>query len=270
MQELVNYYDYRQFIKDFCLQQKKINSSYSYRLFSKRAGVSSSAHLPLVLAGKRNLTGNMLEKYCVPLKLKGEHKKYFYALVEFNQAKEVKDKERKLQKLEKIRTKFKKQNLPIKQTHSLYSKWFYVPIYELIQTANFVNDGKWIAKKLGKRISSIQAALAIRALLDAGHIQKDEMGKITTKNPIVYSVDETENILVRAFQLKMIEESIMHINDPIEEREFNSLTIGLCEQQKIQLKEKIKNFVEEVNSEFSVNDGEQKIFQLNLQLFSFE
>ena len=49
------YLDYRQFLRDHFAASKKAKPQYSFRYFSRRAGLSSSNFLKLVMDGKRNL-----------------------------------------------------------------------------------------------------------------------------------------------------------------------------------------------------------------------
>ena len=50
---IFEYLDYRAFLRDHFLASKKLSGAYSFRYFSRRAGLASSNFLKLVIQGKR-------------------------------------------------------------------------------------------------------------------------------------------------------------------------------------------------------------------------
>lgn len=50
------YSDYRELIRDYYLTEKAKGDGFSFRVFSKRAGLRSPNHLKLVMMGERNLS----------------------------------------------------------------------------------------------------------------------------------------------------------------------------------------------------------------------
>ena len=83
---LFTYLDYRKFLKDWYTQAKKERSSFSFRVFSKRAGFESPNFFKLVMDGKRNLTAKSLPKFIVGLKLNKQEQEFFQSLVAYTQA----------------------------------------------------------------------------------------------------------------------------------------------------------------------------------------
>src|ERR1700721_1624232 len=51
-----NYSDYREYLKDFYQLKKSKAGTYSFAVFSLRAGIKSPNYLKLVMDGERNLT----------------------------------------------------------------------------------------------------------------------------------------------------------------------------------------------------------------------
>ena len=56
------YVDYRRYLADYYAHAKKCHYGFSFRVFSKRAEISSSNYLRLVIDGKRNLTSDMADR----------------------------------------------------------------------------------------------------------------------------------------------------------------------------------------------------------------
>ena len=64
--EIFRYADYRSFLRDYFVSQKKAIPGFSYRLFAQKAGFASPAFFKLVVDGKKNLS-----KESVLIDLKG-------------------------------------------------------------------------------------------------------------------------------------------------------------------------------------------------------
>src|SRR6478609_3677893 len=60
---IFSYLDYRHFLRDLYAQKKASERGFSHRAFSKRAGLSSTNYLHLVMQGKRNLSPEMAASF---------------------------------------------------------------------------------------------------------------------------------------------------------------------------------------------------------------
>ena len=87
MQPLHAYLDFRQYLKDWYAEQKRINPRYSHRLFARKAGLTSTGFFSEVISGKRQLTQAAVLRFGKALKLNAQDQAGFECLVAFNQAK---------------------------------------------------------------------------------------------------------------------------------------------------------------------------------------
>ncbi|HEX5657376.1 MAG TPA: TIGR02147 family protein, partial [Polyangiales bacterium] len=78
--------DYRAFLRAHYAHKKASGRSFSLRVFSRLAGLTSSNYLKLVMDGDRNLTPEMAERFAAACGLKGDAASFFCELVGFNQA----------------------------------------------------------------------------------------------------------------------------------------------------------------------------------------
>ena len=62
MVNLFEYQSYRDYLRAYYNEQKGLKKSFSYRSFSKKAGIQAPSFLFYVIEGKRNLTKNSLLK----------------------------------------------------------------------------------------------------------------------------------------------------------------------------------------------------------------
>ena len=86
MKSIFYYTDYRAFLADYYLAKKKAQGSFSYRIFSRRAGFKSPVFIKLVIDGKANLSQQSALQLGKAMNLDDQELDYFSALVEFNQA----------------------------------------------------------------------------------------------------------------------------------------------------------------------------------------
>ena len=56
MPDLFAYQNYREYLEAYYVDQKRRKSNFSYRAFSKKAGINASAFLYYVIKGQRNMT----------------------------------------------------------------------------------------------------------------------------------------------------------------------------------------------------------------------
>src|SRR5688572_23947614 len=84
--DVFDYLDYRAFLRDY-YTERKARRGFSFRNFSKRAGLGSPNYLKLVMDGDRNLTNEMAARFAHALGLNSDSANYFVELVRFTQAK---------------------------------------------------------------------------------------------------------------------------------------------------------------------------------------
>jgi hypothetical protein len=93
MNSVFSYVNYRRFLKDYYQQAKAEKKYFSYRYFSRRAGINSPNFLKVVIEGKRNLSSRTIDKFAGALGLDKKETVFFRRLVVFNQAKTASEKQ---------------------------------------------------------------------------------------------------------------------------------------------------------------------------------
>jgi uncharacterized protein (TIGR02147 family) len=104
--DLFNYLDYRHFLRDWLVAAKK-HYGFSYRVFSRRAGLKSPSLYKMVMDGERDLIEGSLHKFLEGLSLSVKEKEYFATLVLYNQARTPEHKERYLGRIRALRERAK-------------------------------------------------------------------------------------------------------------------------------------------------------------------
>jgi len=261
------YDNYRSYLADTYSYMKTNHNYFSYRYFSRAAGFQSPNFLKLVIDGKRNLTTDSLSKFSKGLKLNKEEYQFFGNLVKFNQADKSEKKSHYAKEL--FKSKAFRRIYPLKSAESdYYSKWYFIPVRELVASDYFQDDANWIAKQLQPEITPAQASRALHELEALGLIQPDENGRLRQSESAVHSGNEVLSTLISQYHREMLRlaaESMDRFHNL--DREISAVTLFLSEENFSKLKEKVQKFRDDLCTEFGSESSPEKIYQIGLQVF---
>jgi uncharacterized protein (TIGR02147 family) len=261
------YLDYRAFLRDFYTAKKAASRGFSYRSFSKRAGVSSPNYLKLVIEGKRSLSEKMAERFATACGLDREASRYFVQLVGFNQAKTSGERAQFYGKLSGFRSYQQAHKLDVAHA-AYYTDWFMPAIRELAASPNFREQPEWIADQLIPPITSLQARRALDTLMDLGLLVRNDAGKLVQADALLSTGPETRGLHIAAFHRAMTQRAIESIDlVPASERDISSLTLALGRNGLRALKERLQGLRRELLELSALEEEPEQVVQLNFQLF---
>lgn len=174
--KLYDYDDYRRFLQDYFDEQKKMRAIFSHRFFAAKAGFSSSSYCLNVIRGRFNLTPKSTEKMTKAMGLDNRQSKYFSALVEYNQAKRVEERESAWDEIIQIRSQSEFSHVSHDQKE-YFSKWYYPILRELVVHPDFDGDMTHLARAVDPAISTEEAREAVENMLRWKLIERDDAGK---------------------------------------------------------------------------------------------
>ena len=160
---MFEYMDYRELLRDVYDHMKRHSKKFSYRYFAQRADVGSPSYLKLVMDGQRNLSADMARSFARALEFNKQESKFFVNLVLMNQAKTTEDRAYYYEEITQI-PKYRQTHKLERIHYDYYSRWYCVPIRELVAHQDFREDPAWIAKQLRPAITEKQAAEALELL----------------------------------------------------------------------------------------------------------
>lgn len=261
------YLDYRAYLRDYYLAKKASSRAFSYRSFSKRAGVSSPNYLKLVVDGKRSLSPKMAERFAVAAGLDAEAARYFVSLVGFNQAKSSAERAQFYGKLTGFQRYRQAHKLDIAHA-AYYSDWFMPAIRELAASPHFREDPEWIADQLVPPIPPLHARRAVETLIDLGLLVRDPSGKLKQADALLSTGPQTRGLHIAAFHRAMTQRALESIDlVPAAERDISSLTLGVGRNGLRALKERLQAFRRELLELSALETEPEQVIQLNFQLF---
>lgn len=264
---IFEYTDYRDYLGDFYTLMKRVKPQFSYRFFSRLAGLKSPNYLKLVVDGDRNLTQDTIEKFIKALKLSKKEAGFFRTLVLQNQATTTEEKDFYTQQIFKHKS-FQKVK-PLSQTqYDYYSEWYHLPLRELVLRSDFKNDPKWIADQFNPKLTEKQVKDGLDLLKKLNLIQEVSGGKFAQTDLAVESGDAVFSDAVKVYHKNMIQMGAEAIDRfAPNDRNINSMTMGVSQKTLEKIQHAIGEFQKQIVSIVSEDDSVEDVVQLNMQLF---
>jgi uncharacterized protein (TIGR02147 family) len=263
--DVFRYLDYRTFLAD--LYKAKKARGYSFRAFSRAAGLGAPNYLQLVISGQRNLTPAMAKRFAAASGLAGEAAEYFTHLVEFNQARSAQRRNAAYERLTGFVRYRRGHRLEVAQD-AYHSTWYLPAIRELVVSPDFQEDPEWIAAQLWPAIKPAEAKHALEQLIALGLLQRDPHGRLRQENAVVSTGAQARSVQVGRYHAEMMARAGAAIDlVPAASRDLSALTFCLPEDGITKLKQRIAEFRREL-IEFAESQTERgQVVQLNFQLF---
>lgn len=270
MDKIFYYTDFRQYLAEYYAYMKAQSAVFSYRYFAKKAGISSSGLYLRVVRGERNLSPQSTELFIQGMNLSEREALYFRALVGFGQANTPNEKQ-KFYAVMLSMSEFVSAHQLDADEYTYLNQWYIPVIRELVTLVEVGDDLEHLGKMLSPpiRLDQVEFALALLQRLD--FIQMDANGRWVQRDRAITSGRTSSPMLAlarRSFNKQMIAlagESLDRF--PVEERYATGMTLGIsssCHQAIIQ---EITAFRERIALLVDRDRGEQKVCQLNFQLF---
>lgn len=261
--------DYRSFLRDFFESKKAKNSKYSFSVFSRFLGFTSRSFIQDVISGKKNISLESLDKFRVLFPRRVDSFEHFRKLVLRDQTK--KDTERAYYDSQIIFERSKNKHEMPSHDYSLYSDWYFVPIFFLACDPSFQCDTDWIAKKLIFKVSKESIRKAVDVLYELKYWEIDSGGKTRPRFDVISSHAEADRNILKIFHSRMIELARQACEFQFNERILNATTLLVDETQLNEIREKIFKFKETELSEYqtsNIKSGQKKrVYQFQFVVF---
>ncbi|MFW5774968.1 MAG: TIGR02147 family protein [Chitinivibrionales bacterium] len=262
------YQDYRKYLADYYHEQKSKKKCFSYRYFSRLAGVNSSAFLYYVIEGKRNLTKKSIDKISAAIGHTRDERDYFENLVFFNQATTISEKTLYYTRVIEARKPVDIKTIESDQ-YEFYSKWYHSVIRELVTFVDFHNNYDKLAGSVFPRITSAQAQQSVELLLKLGFIERDEKGRFRqTDNLITTRPVAPEVFVIEKFQMDMLQMALQAYDIiPRKARMSASTTFSISHKTFELFKMRTREFRKELMEIARLDTDPQQVYQFTFNLF---
>ena len=232
--------DYRLFLKDAMQELKEKDSKFSQRFIAQRMGIKSSGWMADMLAGRRNLSRAQMLELALILGLSPREELYFQTIVDYSQAKSIKEKKRAYEKILTF------QELPKDLVESdrfeYFSKWYYSAVREYMFMEPFRGDYHKLARTLKPAIKATEAREAIVLLEKLGFIRKYAGGEYRPCVEYVKKQKTFSHIHYFQFLKANMQLGIDALESiPGEERDVSAVTLTLSEESFHAIAEELKS-----------------------------
>jgi len=265
MKSVKEYFEYRDYLRDFYREKKRCNSFYSLRYMGGKVSVDPS-HLVKIFQKQRHIGNALIDVFIRHCELNGVEADYFANLVRFNKAKSDRDSKMYYERLLSMRGAGARSLE--KSQYEFYKKWYYSAILTMLDYYPFSDDYQALAARLSPPITAAMAKKAITLLGKLDLIRKGENGVWQLTHKIITTGDHSRSILVKAFQEETMRLAIESLhNHPPERRNISTLTITIAESRFDELGEVIAQFRENLLQLARDEERPDKVYQLNIQFF---
>lgn len=228
LEHLFDYDDFRKFMQDYFEEQKKMRSVFSHRFFAAKAGFSSSSYCLNVIRGRFNLTPKSIEKISKAMDFEPLQKEYFEALVQYNQAQQVDERDQAWEQILQIRRQIEFTHVTTRE-QAYFSKWYYPVIRELAVESDWKGDFRVLARSLTPQITTEEAREAVKNLLEWGLLKKD--GERYERVSQMLDAAEIPPIALRKIRREYIQHAIGAVESmPKNERFAAFTTLAMSEK----------------------------------------
>ncbi|MBN1760580.1 MAG: TIGR02147 family protein [Chitinispirillaceae bacterium] len=267
MQRIEFYDDFKLYLEDYYIEQKKRFPHFSYRYFCNKAGLKSPSHFREIISGSRKLTSKMLDAFIKGMDLTDTDARYFAALVGFNQSNNATEKQQLLMQIRGLKRKVK-QALVSTDQYEYYSKWYNVIIRELACQFNWHDDYAVLAKTIIPPIRKSEARKSIEFLLNARFLEKHPDGRYYQCEPAVTSGSEVSSLGIRAYNRFMAERAQKAIDEfPTTERDIQTVTVGISRDSYRMIKQEMQEFISRVVRIVDDDKNADQVYNVNVHLF---
>ena len=263
---ILEYSDYRLFLKDQYEWAHAKNRSFSHRMISAKVGSSSSGWFSDILKARQNITGSQVIKLSALFHLGERESDYFESLVQINQAASLDEKNRHFRKLMALRSPESK--LVGQEQFEYYSKWYYAAIRELLFFYDFRGDFHVLSRRLSPPIKPAEAKEAIQLLLGLDFIRKDAQGRYRPLENTLKKDSTFKSLFAVNFLKANMELGIAALEMfSKEERHVSALTLSYSEAFRIKAEAEIETLRNKLVALMDEDPHPEKVYQLNLQFF---
>ncbi|MCX7726905.1 MAG: TIGR02147 family protein [Chitinispirillaceae bacterium] len=264
---VLEYIDYRKFLADYYNYKKKTSRYFSYRYFSNKIGLNSPSFLKQVIEGKRNLTPQMIERFCSALNFNQKESRYFRSLVLFNQAKTIGEKQEYYTLLKTFIENVQEAVLCPDQ-YDYFSTWYLPVIRELVCAYNFKDNYEAIAKMLIPEIQPSEVKKAIELLVKLKLIERSPDGGYCQTHSAVTVESNITSFAIRAFTRKMIELSGEALESfEKNERNISGITMGISNEAYHLILSELEAFKDRIKIIVNRDKKTERVYQLNISFF---
>lgn len=236
-------------------EQQRKNPRFSIRAYSKKVGIHFAA-LSAILNGKRNVSRKLATRVADRLYLDPQERSEL--LGHFPEAR----KQINRNNLSPQEPKYLELSA---QQFKIAAEWEHFAVMNLLQCSHYKSSLSWIARRLN--LTESRTSQVVQRLIDLKLVTLDSKGHLTRSKANYRTPDDYADISLKKMHeqtLDLARESLYR--DPIEHRDFTTVTAAINPKNIRTAKERIRKFEDDLCD--LLEEGERtEVYRLSVQLF---
>lgn len=260
----LNTQSYSDIIKAEFEKKRTRNPVYSLRAFARDLNIGSST-ASMLLRGQVGLSQKRAKEIAGRLGFSGEETLYFLDLIRAKRAKREKARNEALLNLRQYNTRF---NCVDNATFHHFSKWYALPLMELIRMFGPAANAAFLARKL--KISQEEIRKALRSFR-AHKILRRTKGHDEVTEEFISLPDGQPDTLVRQFHVDILEKAkLAATSDPNSERNIACAIVRMRKTDLAWAAQEMKVFRRKLAARLEQGDGHDAVYAIGTQLFRLD
>lgn len=262
--DIFKYTNYRLFLQDY-IQANYLAQGKSYRAFSKNCGISSPNYFQQVFTLQRNVSQATAEKIAKSLNFSKDALEYFVILVRMDNTKNADTRFMLMGQLKKIAAR---QIEKVVKDESFHSSWVHQIVWAMAHTQSFEDDQQVLQKRFRSGASREEVEDSLGFLKSKGYfVYDDATARYRPQSLRIETDNDLKNYDLQRNHSKFLQMAILRMNDDLMERELQGLTVAFKKSHWPQLKERMREFVQQMNESFGTSDESDAVIRLQMAAF---
>lgn len=267
MKSVIEYIDYRKFLKDY-YQERKSLEGFSWRDFAQLTGFSSPVYMKLVCEGRYNLSARAVNRISKAMEFSSIEQNYFSLIAKLATVKKEESRQRIFEEIRDILREYGTAALN-SSFIKYFDSWKYSVVREVASNLESPTPSK-IADLIDPSISPKEVEGALEFLLSNGLLVKDSQGNYKQTKKVLSMVEGfAQPFVSKRVQQDMSCFAMAAMNSlPFEERCITGLTMGITRKNYLRLVAEINNFKRKISSiVLDEKNNAEYVYRMNLHLF---
>jgi uncharacterized protein (TIGR02147 family) len=264
--DVYGYHDYLEFLRDWLAFRKASQPGFSMRILAKESELAVG-FLPMVLAGKRVLSGKALAKIAPVLGLGRQERIYFELLVTLGTSSSQKVRLDALDRMKRFKA-YQRSNPRELEVYQYLRNWYYVAIREMAALPGFRAEADWIQKRLRVPVALLEVKAALDFLLERGFIERATGGTFLLAEKPLECFGGVFQLGIGHFHGQVLELAIKSIQDtPSAERSILGHTVAIDVRELDKAKEILRRALKEIQELGVAQESPDSVYHLEMALF---
>lgn len=267
MKHVMEYADYRRYIRDFYREQKADSSvSFSWGVFAKKAGIASPVFLQYVCEGKKNLGEKSSPQVAAAMGLVGYEETYFCLLVAYANAKNDEEKKAVLEQIGDLARTHKVRIVGAKE-YDFFKSWKNSLLRELA-SAMPKATAKQLSKASRNRIPTSEVHEILGFLVQAGFLEQGADGGYRECDRSLRMDPHVAKAVSSDLQRQYAELAVDAMkNESPEKRNMTGLTVGITRESYDRIVAELAECRRRINAIATMTPRTDEVYRLNMQFF---